>query len=81
MTDAVQPTTAQLVAAFASSLLPLAGPAGIAASALIPAVQQLYDTFTSGTPNAVFTVEDLAAIVTKGNTDLAKLAADVAAQG
>jgi hypothetical protein len=83
MTDPVQPvqpTTEQLVAAFATALLPFAGPVGIAASALVPAAQQLLDLFKSN-PTAVYTVDDLVAIVTKGNADLAKLAADVAAQG
>lgn len=82
MTDPVQtptpaaPTTEQLLAAMAQSLLPLAGPLGIAASALVPAVQQLYDMVTSKGDQS-FTVDDLAAIVAKGNTDLAKLQSDV----
>lgn len=76
MTEPVQPSTEQLVAAFAGALLPLAGPAGIAVSALIPAAQQLYDSFTNHA-TANFTVDDLAAIVAKGNADLAKLTADV----
>ena len=70
------PTTEQLIAAMAQSLLPLAGPLGIAASALVPAVQQLYEMVTSK-GNQNFTVDDLAAIVAKGNTDLAQLQADV----
>lgn len=76
MTDPVptpaQPSTTQLVAAFASSLLPLAGPAGIAAAALIPAAEQLLAMFKAD-PVANYTVEDLAAIVAKGNADLATL--------
>lgn len=72
-----QPTTEQLLAAFASSLLPLAGPVGIAASALVPAVQQLYEMVTSKPADQNFTVDDLVAIVSKGNADLAKLEADI----
>ncbi len=70
------PTTEQLIAAMAQSLLPLAGPLGIAASALVPAVQQLYEMVTSkGDKN--FSVDELAAIVASGSTDLAQLQADV----
>lgn len=79
-TAPAQPSTAQLVGALAQSLLPLAGPAGIAVSALVPAIQQLYDTVTSKAGQN-FTVDDLAAIVAKGNADLAQLQADVDAQG
>lgn len=81
-TDAVQPvqpTTEQLVAAFAGALLPLAGPVGIAASALVPAAEQLLDAFRNH-PTADVSLAELEAIVAKGNIDLAKLAADVAAQ-
>jgi hypothetical protein len=76
-TAPAQPSTEQLLAAFASSLLPLAGPLGIAASALVPAVQQLYDMVTSAPADQNFTVDDLVAIVAKGSTDLARLQADV----
>lgn len=69
-------TTEQLVAAMAAGLLPLAGPAGIAAAALVPAVQQLYDSVTNHA-STDFSVADLVAIVTKGSADLAKLTADV----
>jgi uncharacterized protein (DUF2345 family) len=79
MTNPVaQPTTEQIVAAFAQALLPLAGPAGIAVSALVPAVQQLLDNFTAH-PAADVTVADLEAAVAQGNADLAKLQSDVAA--
>jgi hypothetical protein len=69
-------TTEQLVAAMAAGLLPLAGPTGIAAAALVPAVQQLWDAVNSRATSD-FSVADLVAIVTKGNADLAKLTADV----
>jgi hypothetical protein len=78
MTDPVQPTTEQLVAALASGLLPLMGPYGIAASALVPAAQGLVDIFTTH-PNANYTLDDAAAVVAQGNADLAKLKADGAA--
>lgn len=79
MTDATvnAPSTADLVAALAAGLLPLAGPEGLVVSALIPAVQQLYDTLTAH-PAANFTVADLVKIVTQDNTAaLAKLATDI----
>lgn len=78
MTDPVvqQPTTAQLLAAFAQSLLPLAGPTGIAVSALIPAVEQLLANFRSN-PTQNYSVDDLVAIVVQGNANLASLKAHV----
>jgi hypothetical protein len=77
-TPAPQPSTEQLVAALASGLLPLLGPYGIAASALVPAAQGLVDIFTTH-PNANYTLDDAVAVVTQGNADLAKLKADAAA--
>ncbi len=75
----VQPTTEQLVAAFAQGLLPLLGPAGIAASALVPAAEQLADMFRNhGTVN--YTIDDLVATVEEGNAALLKLRADINAQ-
>lgn len=76
-TPVAAPSTAQLVAALASGLLPLAGPYGIAASALAPAVMQLYDTITTH-PTANVSVADLAKIVLGDNVaELAKLTTDV----
>jgi hypothetical protein len=74
-----QPTTAQLVAAFASSLLPLAGPTGIAVASLIPAAEQLLESFRNH-GKTDFTVEDLIGIVSEGRTELATLRANVEAQ-
>lgn len=78
MTDAVNaPSTAQLLAALASGLLPLAGPGGIAVAALVPAVEQLLDNLTS-TKTANYTVDSLVQIITQDNAAaLAKLNADV----
>ena len=73
-------TTEQVVAALAASLLPLAGPAGIAAAAAVPALEQLLGMFKAQ-PAQNFTIDDLAAIVATGNVSLAQLAADVNAQG
>jgi hypothetical protein len=71
-----QLNTEQLVAALAQGALQFAGPEGIAASALIPAAEQLVDTLKAS-GSAVFSVDDLAAIVAKGNLDLAQLTLDV----
>jgi hypothetical protein len=73
------PTTAQLVGALAQSLLPLAGPYGLAASAVIPAAEQFIANLKSS-GNTVFTMADLEAIAAKTTTDLGQLGADVAAQ-
>lgn len=71
------PSTAQLVAALAAGLLPLAGPEGIAVASLVPAVQQLFDTLTAH-PSANYTIEDLERVVQGDNVAaLAKLQADV----
>jgi hypothetical protein len=75
---APMPTTQQLLAALASALLPLAGPTGVAVSALVPAVQALYDRLTNH-PTENFTVEDLVAIVQEGDEALASLKGHVAA--
>lgn len=66
------PTTAQLVAAFASALLPLAGPTGIAVAAVVPALEQLIASLRS-TPSGNFTVEQLVAIVQSGSLHAAQL--------
>ena len=76
---AATPSTAELLGAFASALLPFAGPYGVAASALVPAVEQLLASL-KGSGNTVFTMADLEAIATKTTTDLGQLGADVAAQ-
>lgn len=84
MTDATNTapalTTEQVVAALAASLLPLAGPTGIAAAAAIPALEQLLVMFKAQ-PAQIYTIDDLATIVASGSTKLAQLAADIAAQG
>ncbi|MEO6588944.1 MAG: hypothetical protein ABIP06_06420 [Pyrinomonadaceae bacterium] len=75
MTEATvpgQPTTAQLLAAFAASLLPLAGPTGVAVAALIPAVQQLLAGLMSH-PTANYSIDELVAIVASGSANFAKL--------
>lgn len=76
----VQPTTEQLVAGMAAGLLPLLGPGGLAASALVPALDQLYQTVMGGGIGKVFSVEDLEAIVADGDAAFAQLLADRAAQ-
>lgn len=78
MTDTVNaPSTEQLLAALAASLLPLAGAGGILVANALPAVQALYDAFTSH-PTADFSVDDLVKIVTQSNAaKLAKLQADI----
>ena len=78
MTETVNtPSTAQLLAALAAGLLPLAGPQGIAIAALVPAVQQLLNTLTAhSTTN--YSVADLVQIITQDNAAaLAKLKADI----
>ncbi len=71
------PSTAQLLAALAAGLLPLAGPQGIAVASLVPAVQQLLATLT-GHSTANYSVADLVQIITQDNVAaLAKLQADV----
>lgn len=78
VTTAPQPSVAQLVSAFAAAALPFAGPQGVAIAALIPAAEQLIETFrNSGKTN--FTVDDLAGIVADGNVALASLKGHVAA--
>lgn len=77
MTDVVQPSTTQIIAAFAGSLITLVpGPIGLAGAALIPAAEQLLEMLKAN-PDANYTIDDLAAIVEKGNADLAKLTTDV----
>jgi hypothetical protein len=77
-TAPAQPSTEDVYAALAQSLLSLAGPAGLLASAAVPAVKQLYDAVTAH-PDETFTVDALAAIVAGGNAGLTKLEADGAA--
>lgn len=72
-------TQEQIIAAFAAALLPLAGPVGIAASMLVPALEQLIDSFRAGGEKD-YTVEDLVAIVQTGDVALAQLLRDRAAQ-
>lgn len=79
-TAPTQPSTEAVVAALAQSLLPLAGPAGLAASSVVPALQQLYDTFTGVGLGTALSVADLEAIVADGNAALIQLQADLAAQ-
>ena len=78
-TATTQLTTEQVVAALAASLLPLAGPAGIAAAAAVPALEQLLDAFKAQ-PAQNFSIADLQQIVATGNANLAQLAADINAQ-
>lgn len=77
-----QPSTTQLVSAFAAALLPLAGPYGIAADGVMNAGLQFLAMMqaqrTAG--KVVVTLEDLVTIASKTSVDLAQLAADVAAQ-
>lgn len=71
------PSPAQLLAALAAGLLPLAGPQGIAIASLVPAVQQLFNTLTAHS-STNYTVADLVQIITQDNAAaLAKLQADV----
>lgn len=83
MSAVLPPTTTQLVTAFADALAPFAGPTGIAADAVMHAgltfLSNLQATRAAG--QAVYTMDDLEAAATKATTDLAQLAADVAAQG
>jgi hypothetical protein len=77
-----QPTTTQLVSAFAAALLPLAGPYGIAADGVMTAGLQflklLQEQRAAG--KTAVTLDDLVTIASKTTVDLAQLAADVAAQ-
>lgn len=79
-TPVAAPSTSAIVAALAASLLPfVGGPVGLAASALVPAVQQLYDTFTNH-PTGTVSVDDLVKLILGDNVAiLAKLKADTAA--
>jgi uncharacterized protein (DUF2345 family) len=77
-TTAPQPTTAQLVEAFASALLPFAGPAGILASTVMDAGLQLFANLSRTASNGlVFTMDDLEAAAKKTVGDLSQLRADV----
>lgn len=71
------PTTAQLVTAIGAALLPFAGQTGIAVAAVLPALQQVYDTI-SNSGKTDYTVEDFAAVVAEGNAELAKARTAVA---
>jgi len=75
----VQPSTTQLIEAFASALLPLAGPYGVAADAVITAGLQFLANLQAGRqPGAAnFTMDDLEAAAFKATTDLGQLEADV----
>ncbi len=75
MSAVPQPSTEDVYAALAQTLLPLAGPYGLLASTALPAVKQLYDTLAAH-PNTTFTIDDLAGIVAQGDTALAQLIAD-----
>lgn len=74
-----QPTTAQLVEAFAQALLPLAGPKGLVIDGVMTAGLQLLSTIQAqrAAGNAIVTMADLEAIASKTTADLAQLAADV----
>jgi len=76
----VAPTTGQLLAAMAQSLLPFAGPWGLAASAVVPAAEQLLANLKGLGSGVVYTMADLEALAAKTTTDLGQLGADVAAQ-
>lgn len=71
------PTIGQLVAAFAQALLPFAGAEGVAAAAVIPAVEQLLTNLQGVGNGVVYTMDDLEAVAAKTTTDLAQLGADV----
>lgn len=81
MTDPTQQpvaiSTEQVLAALAASLLPLAGPYGIAASAVVPALEQLIASFRNQPADKNYTVDELAAIVSGGSAHLAQLTAHV----
>lgn len=79
MTEPVQPSVQQLVAAFAAAALPFAGPTGVAVATLIPAAEQLLALFRNRDPAKNYTVDELAAIVSGGSAELAKLRADIEA--
>ena len=79
MTDPVQPSTEQVLAALAASLLPLAGPTGVAAAAVVPAIEQLLEMFKAKPADSNYTVDDLVGIVASGNAHLAVLKAHVEA--
>lgn len=82
MNAVLQPTTGQLVAAFADALAPFAGPKGLAADAVMHAglafLTNLQAQRAAG--KADYTMEDLEAAAARTTTDLAQLVADVNAQ-
>lgn len=76
---AAEPSTETLIAAFAQAFLPFAGPAGVAAASMIPAVQNVLHTLMQDqTKN--YTLAELEAIVASGNAHLAALQQHHAAQ-
>lgn len=77
------PTTAQLIAAFADALAPFAGPTGVAADAIMHAGLTFLSNLQANRAEGqkVYTTDDLEAAASKATTDLAQLAAHVAAQG
>lgn len=83
MTDATTTTpisTEALYLAMAQAALSLAGPEGVLAAQLVPAIQMLWDQVTA-TPAANVTLVQLKAIVDGGTAALAQANADLAAQG
>lgn len=82
MTDPVQPTTAELVAAFADALAPFAGPYGVVADTVMHAglafLANLQAQKAAG--SSVYTMENLEAAASRTTDDLGQFAADVTAQ-
>jgi hypothetical protein len=82
-TTTPQPTTAQLVTAFADALAPFAGPSGLLADTVMHAgltfLTGLQGMRAAGQTN--FTMADLEAAASKTTADLAQLQTDVAATG
>lgn len=82
MTDSTtpQPTNAQLAEAAAQALLPIAGPYGVIADQVLTAGLAFWADFQARKAAGALTMADLEAAASKTTTDLAQLAADVAAQ-
>ncbi len=79
MNAVTQPTTAQLVTAFADALVPFAGPGGVAADAVMHAGLSFLSSLQAqrAAGQTSYTMADLEAAAAKTSADLAQLTADV----
>lgn len=75
------PTNAELLKGAVDAVAPLTGPYGLIADQLLTAGLAFWADYQAKKAAGVLTMDDLEAAAAKTSTDLATLAADVAAQG